>query len=154
MFFTKNHLLIILNILIENKIGSDGSTKVFVLSRFLDINNVSDSISIDSLQLFESPSDFLSLNNLNVWNNTVFGTEINAFLMCWKTSNNASGDTFSLGDQLHLVNWMWVQSRSELDKGTSLSEKWEVDTTVVLGGDGVDNEVKFGVFAGHGVLIF
>ena len=74
--------------------------------------------------------------------------------MFWKTSNNAAGDTFSLGDQLHLVDWMWVQAGSELDEGTTLSEEWEVDACVVLGGDGVDDKVKFGIFAGHGLCIF
>ena len=84
----------------------------------------------------------------------MFGAEVNALLVGRETSNNAPSDTLPLRDQVHLVDWMGVQTGSQLDEGAALSEKGQIDACIVLGGDGVDNEVEFGVFAGHRARVF
>ena len=54
--------------------------KIFVLQAFLNINDITYSISIGTLQLFPTPINIFSLDNLAIWINTMFEAKIHHFL--------------------------------------------------------------------------
>ena len=66
--------------------------KIFVLQAFLNINDITYSISIGTLQLFPTPINIFSLDNLAIWINTMFEAKIHHFLCFFNASNERTSN--------------------------------------------------------------
>ena len=103
--------------------------------------------------MIENPVNLLGLNGLAIWKDVVLGAELEHLLGVGDTSDEGTGDGFSLRDEFHLTNVMGLYEHSELNKSTALSKKRQVMSTFVRSSNCVQDEVARGSLSIHGGLV-
>jgi len=135
------------------KIFSFLRDKVLVLEGLFNINDISDTILVDGDNLIPSPVNFLCLNHLDIWGNSVLSTEFKASFGILNSSNQGSSDRFSLEDQWKLGNRMWLWGETKLHDGTVHVQKREVVGNLMTGTDCVNDQVQFAFLSSHGSIV-
>jgi len=109
----------------------------------LDVDDISDAIWISTFtdKLIPSPIDLVGRNDLAVWIDIVFGTEVDALLSLLDSTNERTTDTPSIDHETKVADLMWLNDTSKLNKGTLFLEKRHVKIKIMLSWYGVQNDV-------------
>ena len=123
--------------------------KGLIFKGLLDVDDVSDSILINLHDLIPSPVDFLGLDELSIWGNAMLSTELKACLGVLDSSDQGSSDGLSLEDQWKLGDGVGLWGETELDDGTVHIQEGEVVSNLMVGTDGVQDQVKLTSLSSH-----
>jgi hypothetical protein len=89
----------------------------FVGKRFLDIDDVSDTVGVAAVteELVPGPVDLLRLNTHAIWVDVVSMAEINAILALFNSTNEGSSNTPSVEHEWEIHDLVWLSNTSKLD---------------------------------------
>jgi hypothetical protein len=89
--------------------------------------------------LIPSPVDFIGFDDFDIWGNSVFGTEFEAFFSIFNSTDRGSGDRLSLEKKRNLGESVRLSGQTKLNDDSIGSEKWHVVSELMVGTDRVQD---------------